>query len=59
MNTYIAFYRRQKIQVTANTAYEAELKAAAQFKAKKSYDVSVMLVALGDREITHSTCELP
>lgn len=59
MNTYIAFYRQRKIQVTALTSYEAQSKAAAQFKAKKSYDVSVMLVALGDREITHSTCELP
>lgn len=59
MNTYIAFYRQRKIQVTALTSYEAQSKAATELKARKPWDVSVMLVALGDREITHSTCELP
>ena len=36
MNGYIAFYRGRKAEVHADTAYEAQQKAAALFKARKS-----------------------
>ena len=43
MRTYQAFYKNRVITVTASTSYEAQLKAAAVFKARKSYDVAIVL----------------
>jgi hypothetical protein len=40
---YICFYKGRQITVQAITSYEAQQAAAKQFKAKKSYDVSVFL----------------
>jgi hypothetical protein len=48
MNQYACFYKSKQINVEANTTYEAQQKAASQFKAKKSYEVTVMLVAKAD-----------
>lgn len=44
MNNYEAFYRGKRISVQAETSYKAQLKAAEILKAKKSYDVTVVLV---------------
>lgn len=57
MNTYHAFYKTKKLEVTADTSYAAQLKAAALFKAKKSYEVTVVLVALDGVPVYHSTTE--
>lgn len=46
---YIGFYRNKKCEVFAETSYKAQLAAAAIFKAKKSYEVTVMLA-----EVTHT-----
>jgi hypothetical protein len=54
MNTYHAFYRRQQIEVTAETSYAAQQKAALQFKAKKSYEVTVVLVAKENEPVIHT-----
>lgn len=43
MRKYIAFYKSKKIEVEASSSYEAQCKAAAKFKAKKSYEVTVAL----------------
>lgn len=43
MYGYLAFYRGKKLEVRANTIYEAQQLAAKQFKAKHSYDVTVVL----------------
>lgn len=43
MNGYIALYRGKRIEVHAESSYDAQQKAAKQFKAKKSYEVSVYL----------------
>ena len=43
MNGYKAFYRGKSIEVYADTSYQAQQKAATQFKAKKSWEVSVYL----------------
>jgi hypothetical protein len=54
MNTYYAFYKGKKIELEAETSYQAQEKAAITFKARKSYEVSVILVALSDKkEIVH------
>ncbi len=43
MNGYQAFYRGKTIEVYAETSFSAQKKAAEQFKAKKSYEVTVIL----------------
>lgn len=48
MNTYLAFYRGRKIEVEATTSYEAQEAAAKRLKARKSYDVVVVLVQRSD-----------
>lgn len=53
MNGYIAFYKGKKLEVYANTSYEAQLKAATQFKARKSYDVEVMLAEKSNKPVVH------
>ena len=53
MFTYIAFYKGKQITVNALSSYDAQLIAAKQFKAKKSYEVTVMLVAKDDEQVTH------
>ncbi len=42
-NGYIAFYKNKQMEVYAKTSYEAQQKAAKDFKAKKSYEVTVVL----------------
>jgi hypothetical protein len=51
MNTYIAFYRGQRIEVRSDTTYHAQLKAAEILKAKHAWDVTVMLARLADGTI--------
>jgi hypothetical protein len=53
MFTYIAFYRGKQIEVKALRSYDAQLIAAKQFKARKSYEVTVMLAAKDDEPVTH------
>lgn len=57
MNTYQTFYRQKKHEVQAHTSYEAQQIAAQHFKAKKSYDVTVVLVAKGNIPVSHGTEE--
>ena len=58
MNIYHAFYKGKKVEVKAETPYAAQLKAAAEFKAKKSYEVAVVVVAVGERLVVHDGSEL-
>jgi hypothetical protein len=53
MNGYKAFYRGKTIDVYANTTLEAQTKAAALFKAKKAWEVSVVLCELNGAQVTH------
>ena len=55
MNGYIAMYRGKKIEVYADSSYEAQQKAAKEFKAKKSYEVSVYLCEKQDQTVLQST----
>ena len=43
MNNYVAFYKGKRIEVQAATSYEAQVKAATRLKAKKAWDVTVVL----------------
>jgi hypothetical protein len=57
MNThtrpYIAFYNGKQINIQATSSYEAQQLAAKQFKAKKVYQITVMLA-----DIVHDTASL-
>jgi len=55
MNGYIAFYKGKQVEVHASSSYEAQQKAVAMFKARRSYDVTVILVERGGQQVTHST----
>lgn len=48
MNGYKAFYKSKSIEVYAETSYDAREKAAKLFKAKKSYEVTVVLCERAD-----------
>lgn len=50
MFTYIAFYKGKEITVQALRSYDAQLIAAKKFKARKSYEVTVVLAALSNGE---------
>jgi len=54
MNGYICFYKGKRIEVYAATSYEARTKAASQFKARKAYDVTVMLAEKSGEAVKHS-----
>lgn len=53
MNGYVAFYRGKRIEVFAETSYAAQVKAAAIFKARKTYEVRVVLAEIDGASVTH------
>ena len=53
MNGYVCFYKGKRIEVYAETLLEARDKAAKQFKAKKAYEVHVVLAELRGEIVTH------
>ena len=55
MNGYKAFYKGKSIEVYANTSYEAQEKAAKIFKARKPYQVTVVLCEKAGQQVTYST----
>lgn len=54
MNGYIAFYRGKRLEVYAETSIEARDKAAVEFKARKAYDVTVILAEKDDKPVVHT-----
>lgn len=48
MNKYNAYYNGKQIEVEAATSYAAQQAAALKFKARKSYQVTVVLVQRAD-----------
>jgi len=55
MNTYMAFYKKKKIEVKAHTSYDAQMRAAREFNAKKSYEVAIVLTETENRTIPFNT----
>lgn len=53
MHGYIAFYKGKRIEVHADSALDARNKAAAEFKARKSYDVTIVLAEKNDKPVIH------
>ena len=54
MNGYKAFYKGKTCEVYASTSYEAQQQAATQFKAKKAYEVTVMLCEKQGEQVVHT-----
>lgn len=54
MNGYKAFYKGKTLDVYAFSSYEAQKKAAGLFKARKSYDVTVVLAEKDGRPVIHT-----
>ena len=57
MNGYVCFYRGRRIEVQAETSFAAQTKAAAQFKARKAYEVTVVLAEKAGETVTHTPTE--
>lgn len=58
MNTYKWFYRGKSGEVTADSSYHAQLAAAALVRARKSFEVTVMLVQRADgTEVIHTAVD--
>jgi predicted Fe-Mo cluster-binding NifX family protein len=58
MNGYKAFYKGKSIEVYANTSYEAQKKAAEVFKARKAYQITVVICEKAGQQVTHSTADI-
>ena len=58
LNGYKAFYKGKQKDVYAETSYKAQLLAAQEFKAKKSYEVTIVLCELSGKQITQDTASI-
>lgn len=54
MNGYLAFFKGRKAEIHADTSFEAQKKAAAFFKAKRSYEVTVVLCEKNGTPVVHA-----
>ena len=54
-NGYKAYYKGKTLDIYANSSYEAQQIAAKQFKAKKSYDVAIVLCEKNGEQIAVNT----
>jgi len=52
MNGYIGFYKGKQFEVEAETSLQAQQKIAELAKAKKSYQVTVMLAEKNGEQVT-------
>jgi hypothetical protein len=58
MNGYKAFYKGRTLDLRAETLYRAQVAAASYFKARKAYDVRVMLCETADgKQVVHTPTE--
>jgi len=54
MNGYICFYRGRQCEVYADTSYAAQEKAAQVLKARKSWEVTVVLAERAGQQVEHT-----
>lgn len=59
MNTYHAFFKGKEIELEAPTSFVAQRDAAARLKARKPWEVTVVLVALAGAPVAHNSAILP
>ena len=58
LNGYIAFYRGRRTEVYAESSYLAQQSAAKLMKAKKAYEVTVVLAEKDGAPVIHSGASL-
>jgi len=58
MNTYHTFYKGKKLELKSDTSFNAQKMAALYFKAKKNWEVTVVLVAKGDTVVPFDPSQL-
>ena len=51
MYGYVCFYRGKRAEIYATSSLEAQTKAAAHFKAKKAWEVSVHLAEMPNGDV--------
>jgi len=61
-NGYVCFYKGKRIEVQADTSFEARKKAEVEFQRGsraqvKGYDISVTLAEKGGETVTHNPAE--
>ncbi len=56
---YVCFYRGKRLEVFAATQLEARNKAAAQFRARKAYEVSATLAEKDGAPVVHNPAGVP
>ena len=54
MNGYKAFYKGKELDIYANSSYEAQKLAAIQFKAKKTYEITIVLCEKSGTQVSHN-----
>lgn len=59
MNGYVCFYNDKRIEVYANTTYEAQMLAAKQLKVKdkNQYKITVVLAEKNGEEVIHTAVD--
>ena len=58
MFVYVCFYKGKEITVKSTSSYYAQQEAARIFRARKPYEVTVMLAAIGDQPYIHNPATL-
>ena len=55
MNGYVCFYKDKRVEVYANTSYQAQQKAAQALKVRDSqaYNITVILAEKDGETVTH------
>ena len=55
MNGYVAIWKGKRIEVYADSTYEAQQKAQKEFgkRCKKGYEIAVVLAEKDGKEVTH------
>ena len=57
MYGYVGFFKGKRLEiVTDKGIYFAQCELAKQFKAKKSYEVNVILAEKNGETVTHTAC---
>ena len=54
MNIYECFYKSKRITIEASRPIDAQEEAAKIFKARKRWEVTVVLAAKGDAPVIHN-----
>ena len=58
LNGYVAFYRGRRAEVYAETSYQAQQSAAKLMKAKKAYEVAIVLAEKDGAPVAQSGASL-